>query len=162
MCGPARWSARKTTRTRKEECSQIQRRKAIHTSKWTIPIFFLEVSCPMLLDALLENRYELSDCLSGTNWDESSKQVVYGTSNNYYFSSSFQAQSDDKSKNDSIKIVSRSHLPPAPVKGASRAAKMRAVARGDDTASNLKQEQQVRCHRILRYLSLITCPCTGR
>ena len=56
-----------------------------------------------------------------------------------------QNQSDDKSKNDSIKIVSRGHLPPAPAKGASRAAKLRAVARGDDTASTLKHEQQVSC-----------------
>ena len=56
-----------------------------------------------------------------------------------------QNPSEDKSKNDSIKIVSRGHLPPAPAKGASRAAKMRAVARGDDTASTLKHEQQVSC-----------------
>ncbi|XP_027037103.1 manganese-transporting ATPase 13A1-like [Pocillopora damicornis] len=62
------------------------------------------------------------------------------------------AQSDDKSKNDSIKIVSRSHFPPAPVKGASRAAKMRAVARGDDTASNLKQEQQKRIQEMLKQI----------
>lgn len=54
-----------------------------------------------------------------------------------------QNQPEDKSKNDSIKIVSRGHLPPAPTKGTSRAAKMRAVARGDDTASTLKHEQQV-------------------
>lgn len=57
-----------------------------------------------------------------------------------------QHQSEEKSKSDSIKIVSRGHLPPAPAKGASRAAKMRAVARGDDTASTLKHEQQVSCN----------------
>ena len=62
-----------------------------------------------------------------------------------FFFNFVQNQSDDKSKNDSIKIVSRGHLPPAPAKGASRAAKMRAVARGDDTASTLKHEQQVSC-----------------
>ena len=61
-----------------------------------------------------------------------------------------QNQPEDKSKNDSIKIVSRGHLPPAPTKGTSRAAKMRAVARGDDTASTLKHEQQVG-HSFLYY-----------
>lgn len=66
----------------------------------------------------------------------------------FYFE---QNQSEDKSKNDSIKIVSRGHLPPAPAKGASRAAKMRAVARGDDTASTLKHEQQVSCDFLLWY-----------
>ena len=65
--------------------------------------------------------------------------------NNVFFYNLVQNQSEDKSKNDSIKIVSRGHLPPAPAKGASRAAKMRAVARGDDTASTLKHEQQVSC-----------------
>ena len=66
-----------------------------------------------------------------------------------------QQQSDDKSKNDSIKIVSRGHIPPAPAKGASRAAKMRAVARGEDTASTLKHEQQVRCFNWLLLMMLL-------
>ena len=56
----------------------------------------------------------------------------------------FRQQTDDKGKNDSIKIVSRGSIPPASGKGSSRAAKMRAMARGEDTASSLKQEQQVR------------------
>ena len=58
----------------------------------------------------------------------------------------FRQQTDDKGKNDSIKIVSRGSIPPASGKGSSRAAKMRAMARGEDTASSLKQEQQVRLY----------------
>ena len=69
------------------------------------------------------------------------------------------SQRDDKSKNnDSIKIVSRGNIPAVPAaKGASRAAKMRAMARGEDTASTLKQEQQVikqRCFCMLLLLLL--------
>ena len=58
----------------------------------------------------------------------------------------FRQQTDDKGKNDSIKIVSRGSISPASGKGSSRAAKMRAMARGEDTASSLKQEQQVRLY----------------
>lgn len=55
-----------------------------------------------------------------------------------------QSQKEERSKsNDSIKIVSRGSIPSATSKGASRASKMRAIARKEDTASTLKQEQQV-------------------
>ncbi|XP_068689455.1 endoplasmic reticulum transmembrane helix translocase-like [Montipora foliosa] len=67
---------------------------------------------------------------------------------------------DDKSKNnDSIKIVSRGNIPAVPAaKGASRAAKMRAMARGEDTASTLKQEQQKKIQEMLKQMDEMEQP----
>ncbi|XP_073242423.1 endoplasmic reticulum transmembrane helix translocase-like [Porites lutea] len=68
------------------------------------------------------------------------------------------SQTDDKGKNDSIKIVSRGSIPPASGKGSSRAAKMRAMARGEDTASSLKQEQQKKIQEMLKQMDEMDQP----
>lgn len=100
-----------------------------------------------LLTSFAPNRVQgfLKNVQSFLRSHVSSVVITIAASSIAVFFNFIQNQSEDKSKNDSIKIVSRGHLPPAPAKGASRAAKMRAVARGDDTASTLKHEQQVSC-----------------
>ncbi|XP_067057939.1 endoplasmic reticulum transmembrane helix translocase-like isoform X1 [Acropora muricata] len=74
-------------------------------------------------------------------------------------SSGSQSQKEERSKsNDSIKIVSRGSIPSATSKGASRASKMRAIARKEDTASTLKQEQQKKIQEILNQMDEMDQP----
>ena len=83
--------------------------------------------------------------INRTNAHSQHLPLSFCTTANTFHDSSPQETPEPKNS-DGVKIVSRGNLTSGSARG-SKAAKMRAVARGDDTVSNLKQEQQVWRHR---------------